>query len=327
MLRARGSCCTAWTPGCDRRQTGRGMRSRNSARGPMSVAEGHVVALLGGLGNQLFQIAFGERLAFVSGAPTLYDVCGRRNLAALQLLPQVACVDTCHQVPALGPLGRLSRIGNVARRFTLHRPAITDVSLGGLLPTDMAEKRYWGGYWQRPEHLAHVPHLRSILSLNLAPHSAWLQDLRRSHPGKAVVAMHVRRGDYAASTPLLAADYFASAHKLLLSGLGVTSPQTVLAITTDDPDWVSHKLPLLGPMVVSRENSALSDLATLAFADARVLSHSTYSWWAGSLAPNGGSGTTVCPRPWALGTDLSDVGELLRVSGWWTASAEYESRV
>jgi Glycosyl transferase family 11 len=293
----------------------------------MRVADGHVVALLGGLGNQLFQIAFGERLAQACGAPTLYDVCGRRNPAALQLLPQLACVDTCHQTPALSPLGRMSRIGNVARRFTLHRSAIRDVSLGGIEPTGMTNPRYWCGYWQRPEHLLNVPHLRSNLSRNLTTHDAWLRDLRRSYPGEIVVAMHVRRGDYAASTPLLARNYYRSAHELLLSRLGVTGAQAVLAVVTDDPDWVSSEFRMLCPMVVSRGTSAFSDLATLAFADARVLSHSTYSWWAASLGPRGGSGTTVCPVPWALGNDLSDAGAPLRVLGWWTAPAEYEFRV
>lgn len=280
------------------------------------------VALLGGLGNQLFQAAFASRLEIEFGTPFHLDTCGSRRADLRALLPAAPFVDTCKGVPALAPLGRLHVLGHGLRVMAGYGRHHVDVSLYGPDGLEqLSPYRYWAGYWQNPRNVDVAHDLVTSVRKSLRGFTQWLDDARTAHPNAEIVAVHVRRGDYQVSTPLLSRGYYATAQRRALERSGAR--QTLTVVTTDDIAW-AQTIDFGGEVIVADGTNALTDLATLTFADRRVISHSTFSWWAARLAHRAGAATTFAPRPWSLGTAIKDDGGKLRLPAWNAVHADYQ---
>lgn len=116
-----------------------------------------------------------------------------------------------------------------------------------------------------------------------------------------VTAVHVRRGDYLSLSPvfpLCPVHYFVRA----MDELRARNPGTRFFVFSDDFDWCHDQFSgQLDVWVVERHPDArphqqeMSDFTSMRFADAHIISNSTFSWWPAYLS---GSRDVICPSNW-----------------------------
>ncbi len=246
------------------------------------------VVLRGGLGNQLFGLAFADTVATLSGAPVAIDPRafdsdphGRRfETAAL------ARDYGFHLLPRPPPRGlawrdawaRLTRSNGQV--FERPPPADPDE-----LRALAASGERFDGYWQDEAWFARPDEIRGRTR-------AFLD--RRGPPAPAHdVVIHLRtyREERAPSRRTgPGPDYLRGALAEIQRRYGATRD---IVLVSDDPAFALARLGELGHGFVAEIAAASSDMSLLLRARALALSNSSFSWWAGYC---GDAGLVAYPR-------------------------------
>jgi hypothetical protein len=150
----------------------------------------------------------------------------------------------------------------------------------------LADARVVGGYFQSTEIADSV---FEGLCDRLVP--TVKSDLGQSRPQ---TVLHVRIGDFATlpGFDVLDLDYYRRA--LVASG-GTTHDEVV--VVTDSPQIAAQRFDQLNIVHIS-QGGLLEDLMQIAQADRKVISNSTFAWWAARLGEIGGNRLVVGPKPW-----------------------------
>ncbi|MCA9131392.1 MAG: alpha-1,2-fucosyltransferase [Planctomycetales bacterium] len=280
-----------------------------------------VMRMLGGLGNQMFQYAFGRALASHHGVPLCLDVSA---YDAHQMhngfeLSRVFCIDAriLDQRGLQDVYGWMARpniwrwvrwIG--PRLFPFARFLSQDTTRPVLPYKALCPARcYLEGYWQCEDLFAdYDAEIRrefvfredlSVENLN------WAQKIQSVES----VSMHVRRGDYASNAKTLAthglcsSDYYKSALKLLTEKLG--SP--VVFVFSDDPEWVRANIdiPFEHYFVTNNHGSnSYCDMRLMSLCKSHIIANSSFSWW-GAWLSNNQPELVIAPRRWFVDESLA----------------------
>lgn len=247
----------------------------------------HVVALRGGLGNQLFQFSYALYLARQGRRVNLDLSCVRHGVPAIFEVPLIGdrarqmVLQATRFIPS--PTGRLPQMGKLTREVMRPGQIVINESVQGPAPSSSVSPAWWFGYWQRLSYAeAIIPLLRTGLAL--APQIA-----DKDRP--AIARVHVRRGDYAGNPWELPAEWYRRAldEVCLVGGDDVKTE-----VVTNEPEWCRRNLDFGRPYRVLPTGSALDDMRSLAVSDFLVLSRSTFSWWAAAVS----DATVIAPNPW-----------------------------
>jgi hypothetical protein len=254
----------------------------------------NVVGLLGGLGNQLFQVAFGRWLEQRSGEPTLFDLSYLRTVSpavteldgfGASIAPRL--LEASRYWPT--PDGRLALVGRAVRRTCGPRSIVRDYTSPGPPPDSCNEFGWWLGYFQRAAYTdAIVPEL--ITAFGVAGSTS-----------TAAIGVHVRRTDMLGKSLATPMQWFAAGLEALFNHTG----ERPVRVWSDDPRWCSKHLELGFPFTIEPPRSAAADLAEMSRCEALVISRSTFSWWAARLATEMGA-RVVYPSPWWDGFPKDD---------------------
>jgi len=269
----------------------------------------NIVALLGRLGNQLHQIAYGRWLEERTGHETHYDVSylydrsrfrytsftalelpgigediSRRILRKTRWWPMP---DAGH----LGSLGRRARLASGPRRLVYdHTPPGPDIA------AEPPECAWWFGFWQRTAYTeAFVPEV-----------AAALECFGDHRPGERVIGVNVRRGDKVGHPIAAPAAWFPRALERVRAARGDAWTDAQVRVWSDDPEWCERELYLGSPFEVVHSASPLDDLAGLSKCGAVILERSTFSWWAARVASERGA-TIAFPAQWWPGYEHQEV--------------------
>jgi hypothetical protein len=178
------------------------------------------------------------------------------------------------------------------------------------------------GYLQNPEIFSSIrDDIQSLVRLPLKKQIE-VEDLIKKYKssGNRLIALHVRRGDYAHPDSfgcLLTSKYFANA----LSKFDL-SKSTVL-IFTDTPEWCKADT-FLSRFQIIEEDSATVSLVLMSLCDDFVVSASTFSWW-GTWLNSGKSKKVVAPLPYNEFDDK--VWENLVEQSWVREKSIFESKI
>ncbi len=264
------------------------------------------VAVLGGLGNQLFQYALGLELSRRNECPLtlLVGDLGSRelSLADLPLPPHVRF--------AKAPSPRKTQFMMMAGRIRAQRSFITE--RGFAFDPVVLEARppaTLHGYFQSWRYFESVAReVRSQIRSRQTPSEEYLRLQSELDALGPFVAVQVRRGDY-----LNLAEYHGVASnryfERALDMIGDHS-RPVVVFTDDDTDWTppwmkNWNARILRPAEV---RSPVENLLLMSRATRFVISNSSFGWWGAWLA-GPSSERVVAPRPWfaRTGNDTRDL--------------------
>ena len=246
------------------------------------------VKLLGGLGNQCFQYAYGLALK-EKGYEVQYD---RSSL-----------VEGTHREYSLGYFG----IEAVTER---SGPQIYENTMrycaGNLMPEDPSTMV---GYWQSEKYFNDIEYtvrqgirtaLENTRSVS-APFTLISKEIYRS----AGIGVHVRRQDYVGlqafhGMPTL--DYYREA----ISTIRTRTNSARVFIFSDDPEWCKQNFP---EHTVVEGTTKYEDLRLMSRCKHMVLANSSFSWWGAWLGDDSLGRTVIAPKQWFTdpNTDYSDI--------------------
>lgn len=225
------------------------------------------VDLMGGLGNQLFQYAFGRSVALARNEELFFI----KNET-----PDRPYVLDAFNLPirwAEGPLGR--QRGEPVFKY--------DVSVykepNGL--------RY-RGYWQTEKYF-NIPIIRQEVKLNLLPFEF------RSNCES--VSIHVRRGDYTREPHLsfhglMSLSYYERA----ADWIRARKERVKFYVFSNDPEWCRANFPL-GYNIMDGF-SQHEDLWLMSQCKHNIIANSSFSWWGAWLGEGDPNKIVVAPQQW-----------------------------
>jgi len=272
--------------------------------------------LSGGLGNQLFQYAFGRALAdrtaeglvldatwyrrrqrnaaFRSYELSHYPIRGNRAAGLAAMLCRLQMSRATRLFPALAPFA------------WLREPRIYRYSA----PVKPAGDVYALGNWQSYRYFEHM---RKVLSVELTPQTALSPaSLAMAAVIRATnaVSLHVRRGDYVSIRATnnvhgaCGARYYDRAISHVLER--VAAPH--FFVFSDDPAWVEANIQIPAPCTLVQHNgtdAAFQDLQLMTLCRHHVTANSSFSWWGAWLRSAYPDGIVVCPAQWLVGVSTT----------------------
>lgn len=277
-----------------------------------------IVRLRGGLGNQLFQYAFGMALTLKHRRKVAFDDSYYRREGIRD-----------HEVNFIGGLALPKKLSNppeksirIARSLKKF-PYNLQKSLSGMAyirekPPKLLEvvrlpdyKIYLYGGWQNWRYFEGIEtEVRSTIRNAIeAAVECGTSELEN------VVGVHVRRGDYLNHKPAEKLDYRRLVERALpcIEGLA-TSPIAEIVIFSDDPDWCENEFSHLPKVRVMPQGDDLQDFARLMMCQHKIIANSTFSWWAAFLGERE-DGVVVAPQRWHR-TVRSRFADLVEGRGW-----------
>ncbi len=267
--------------------------------------------ILGGLGNQMFQYAYGRCLADHLQVPFYLDLHDFQayELHAYQLdafphrgQPLPKRLEGCRPTALSGLRMRWAAAVPARLRRTL-RPVRERPFGFASRYLRVTSGSYLYGYWQS-EKFFHGH--RETLLRDFAFQTTELSELTRQLAGELEtqpsVFLHVRRGDYVTDPQArkvylsLGRDYYRGALNTLLQQYENLRGY----VFTNDPAWCHANLDLGMPLTVVQHNTAVTcheDLYLMSRCQHGVIANSTFSWWGAYLMQHPAR-RVFCPARW-----------------------------
>jgi len=266
-----------------------------------------IVALRGGLGNQLFQYALGRKLAVKNNDTLKLDTTGllKANevgdiyrpfaLDAFNIKATVASTEESARFK--NPYGLLSKL---MRRF---RFKVLRQQYVGWIPSILKKRGdiYLDGYWQSPKYFEDI---RSTIVEDFTLKnglSSVAQSIADQMKNSNSVSLHVRRGDYV-SNKSVAASYgpcTPAYYEAAIATITEKVPNPTWFIFSDDTAWVKESLSFTGEVVYVSDQKLTDQEEILLMASCKhnVIANSTFSWWGAWLNQNPEK-IVIVPDPW-----------------------------
>jgi hypothetical protein len=240
------------------------------------------VELVGGLGNWLFQYSAGRALALRHRVPLALDLSryvSRRDPFAERV---VKVLNRFHL-----SAGFIRLAGSVRRALEAirlrERRRFFEEKVWGYDPAFFAldgQTRLLG-YFQSPAYWgSYEDTLRSEIAPRSVPDDPRFRSLSERIDGCEAVSVHVRRGDYLASSlhNVCSPSYYAKALREMRAAI----PGARFFVFSDDAAWCEANL--AGPDVVVLDlhpggERAVADLLLMGRCRHHIVANSTYSWW------------------------------------------------
>jgi hypothetical protein len=267
-----------------------------------------VTRLDGGLGNQMFQYAFGWSLAKKHETQLALDLSSyhtgpqhgylldRFQISASPLIPQLSQripkryrIVTSNWLPDWLCPNVLRRVKE--RPFGFHEKFAKS-----------SDNSYLVGYWQSEKFF---PGVRDELLKQFTPvaelsdASQRVIDRMQSAPS---VSLHIRRGDYVShsETARIYEQLSLQYYQTCLQRFVAEHDRVQVFVFSNDLPWCREHLRLSSPTHFvdhTHRNSAHEDLVMMSHAACNVIANSTFSWWAAYLN-NRDDRTAFAPARW-----------------------------
>lgn len=252
---------------------------------------------MGGLGNQLFQVATAMALSYDHSCRVVFE---KITESASVFKPRPVYWDTLlHKVPTVHSTEyRKLSFETYTEPQRLFKP----------IPMQKGRALRLTGYYQTAKYFDR--YREKIQELFQLPSQDTVDTLWKALPeAKNRVSLHVRRGDYTllahtlVTLPLL---YYQRAVKHY--------PETTqFLIFSDDLPWCQQNFTWLPNHVFMPASSDVNEMMVMSRCDGHILANSTFSWWAAYLDPK--PGTVVAPKEWFNPATQIDWSEIY-LPGW-----------
>lgn len=265
---------------------------------------------MGGLGNQLFQLAGGIEIAKVSGRPAKFSTdlldlpatagTTKRYLGISELLQPAEVIDR-------NLVSGITRLG--LNKFGKSSIKLVEENLQDDVTKRVADTtRYVQGYFQNWEIVERSwPELEKRFQ-NSRSFSGII-----ANPVEERIAVHMRYGDYRTNHHarsfhgLTDPSYFVESISLALA----KGEKPEILILSDEPDYAFKELSTAGldkelKIEFGNSKDQLGDLAFMASSTTVVTSNSSFSWWGSWIASQRCSAKVFMPTPWFSSSNVMD---------------------
>jgi hypothetical protein len=271
------------------------------------------VLIRGGLGNQMFQLAFAFVLKKKFGVEfDLIDFTANAaverkwNLNFFNYTPKK--INFFNKYLILFKVIFISKLN----KFELIKSTNILVDTRKLIPLSSISSppTLVSGYWQQYDYYKNFNlELRELF----LPNSDFRKLNKSMKKSYTSVAMHVRRGDYASSDFHLVcnSNWYEKAWREMRKKL----PKAELFVFSDDILWCKKNINFTTQVIYVSQNETnpYLDLIKMASCDHFIISNSSFSWWAAFLGSYYNK-TVIAPRYWFAGVLTEKSG--LFIKGW-----------
>ena len=244
-----------------------------------------IIKLKGGLGNQLFQYAYGRNME-LSGKKVVFDTSF--------FYANKARIDTARDF-------KLNNFNIQTKTdFLQKNQSISDFFAKILIRLGLKEN----GFWQSEKYFKNIENdIRKEFTLKnpLSGASAvWKEKMSKTENS---VSVHIRRGDYVQNTKTNAyhgtcdIGYYENAIEKII---GITDDKNIeVFVFSDDINWAKENIKFLYPtsFVSSSEIADYEELYLLSICKYNIISNSSFSWWSAWLNQNGDK-IVIAPKQW-----------------------------
>lgn len=266
-----------------------------------------VVKLQGGLGNQMFQYAFGRSLSLETGIPIALDAAGLENGEGITRRHYSLGAFKCESY--LIDEEELLRFRSEAVSLTENQEEDPSNFVSCL---DKNKDYYLIGYWQGEKYFKKYSEaIRSDFTLRnpLSDEAAKYLETITMNQGQSI-AVQVRRGDYINNkkvADLIGAcgkEYYEVGVNFIINELDLKSPR--IFVFSDDIGWCEKNLSFPSDMVyISKDRLPdYEELFLISRAKHVVISNSSFGWWGAWLNQNPDK-IIVAPKHWAKNAKLN----------------------
>jgi len=260
----------------------------------------NIIKIVGGIGNQMFQYAFGKAQE-QNGISVAYDIGFYARAKSADKYPRLYHLDKFQT--------------NVSINFFKHSWKTYKENKTGfdmsLLTRDNAN---FEGYWQYYPYIKLVlPLLRQELVLQEKYYTKEYLSLKNDIMGCKSVAVHVRRGDYLTHKGVfrnLKFEYY-------MRALSCSPEGDQIFIFSDDIPWCREKFKkdyFYRDIVFVDLNEYLS-FELMRLCTHHIIANSTFSYWAAMLK-NDPEQVVVCPKEWLVNKVQDNGNELFFPKRW-----------
>ncbi len=284
-----------------------------------------IVKLKGGLGNQLFEYAFGRRIAidnnltlkldkktgfvndFYKREYSLFHFNITENFATQE---DIVKVNYAYSPTLIGKGIRFFNKLNPFHKFYSGQERFFHFDQSIIKPY---KKVYLDGHWQSEKYFKSIEDtIRSEFTIKEKPDEINQQYINKISDSNSV-SIHIRRADYVNDPKTFQAhgacslEYYYSAVKKITQT--IKDPQYF--VFSDDPKWAKENLKINSPTDYITHNGAgkdYEDLRLMTLCKHNILANSTFSWWGGWLNNNPDK-MVFAPKKWfnKLDVDTKDL--------------------
>jgi hypothetical protein len=273
-----------------------------------------VVKVFGGLGNQLFQYAFGRRLAIERNTNLYLDTSFFNNNLHSDFTPrnfELNLFNVKYKIADDAILKKFShsKWNKLFNELLVKSPFIKSANYLREPHFHFFERSlvigdnvYVNGYWQSEDYFSSVRNelLDDLKPLEQLSTESQLvaDDINKNES----VAIHIRRGDYisdknnASIYHICSLAYYQKSIQVLNKKL--KSPKYF--IFSDDPDWVEQNLKINQPYYFINHNkgkNSYQDLVLMSKCKHNIIANSSFSWWGAWLNQHENK-IVIAPEKW-----------------------------
>lgn len=271
------------------------------------------IKLCGGLGNQMFQYAFGRALEAKLNSEVLFDDYWFTIIKEVQLKngPIENMPLRNYELDLFGINLKTATRKQIKDYFTNTKSEIKDVNQKMVIEKNPFEfdpemfteneNRYYNGYFQNETYFQAIKDtIKKEFTLPEIPKSdkknyKLLEEIKKNNS----VFIHIRRGDYLNLGIALDANYYKKAVEYMLKT--IKKPKFYV-FGTDCEDFIKkefkigHSFKFVGTHNLSN-NEDWKDMKLMQECKHAILANSTFCWWAAYLSDYAGK-IVVAPTPW-----------------------------
>lgn len=283
-----------------------------------------IIKLFGGIGNQMFQYAFGRTLALKNNCTlklnlSFFDKSDSRTFS-LEHFSAVLDPATPAEIEQIIQK-QSSKLNGLKRKVLKSKPYVIYEKTLEFDPQNLETQKnaYVDGYWQSEKYFIQVSdQIREDFKIRTAPsaeNAAVLQKIKSVN----AISLHVRRGDFLDNDlnkihGTCSIDYYEQAADLISKQ--VTNP--VFFIFSDDINWVRENIKLQQDLVVvdiNDDETAYEDLRLMSACRHHIVANSSFSWWGAWLNTHPGK-MVVAPKNWFNDAELNRQSKTIVPESW-----------
>lgn len=282
-----------------------------------------VIKLQGGLGNQLFQYAFGKAIEFYTKIPVEFDdikYLGKnpyRNYELSRYNTNVVLIDHTRKKSILKKILRelliikhLKNKVNVYKNKKIEWIKLEDNSLTYCDKYKHIKKgMYIEGFYQCEEYFKEISDkIRQDFVFKEKLNDQNLEILNEIKSSESV-SLHIRRGDYLSCSGygILSVGYYKKGLDIIKDKL--KDKDLKIFVFTEDTAWAKENIKFdVDTMFVNCNNSeeGYFDLELMRNCKHNIIANSSLSWW-GAWLNNNPSKIVIAPDPWFIDIVNSDI--------------------